>query len=478
MVRLPPLTNLAADIRAASWARNHTVGGSVSFLENHRADLDPYDDVEDLGLAAYDDPPDATARAIAVHLLAVRNALAEELWSREVFIGIEVLDELLFHAVKDNTAADPLVAALEFLRDRRVTRPGLVLFPLHSIGVLQAGLLRAGRVEQAQYIHPRWGIALSPQNNTLDYTLAFVERARRAFAVRKPIDPEDLRHWLRSRAKWLEINPILAIRITTQRGSYYDTESVVLSRVRAATAQLAMISVFQDPNPARPALIFSSSRTNNWETLDIRHYVVFADSPLRRASLQGDCVPIHWRGSRVVELCDLSIEIDPDFHGRARTIEKIGQAVGDVYRGHLVHMWKRRRNAQSRTYDRLFVSLSYFLRSFHNGGQNWSAAVALSTAFEMLLTDSYAPGVTRRLERRLGLVLRGIVGRRGYERAFADIYDARGDLVHAGTDPIDLDLHTARQAFVHAFCVVALRIARLHTRERSPMTVLTRDAAP
>jgi hypothetical protein len=475
--RLPPLRRLAADLRGVTWSGRQTVGGSVNYLTTHRGELTAYGSPEDLGVAAYDeDSPDRVARALAVNIQAVRNALLEELWRREIFVGVEVVDQLLFYAVKSPDKPDPLLATLEYLRDRRATRPGLVVFPLHSFGVLRAGLFRGDTKQQAQFIDANQGLAVTPQTNVLSQTIDFVERARREFRVHKPIDSELIEHWYRSRAKWLERNPLLVIRMTTQRGSYFDTEPVVLSRVRAATARLAMISTFQSSEPDRPSRLFSSARTNNWETLDIHHYIVFYDNPARGGTLDGDCVPVQSRGSRIVELSDLSIEIDPAFRGRRATMGKIDAAVAAVYRGHLAHMWRRRRNAQTRTYDRFFASLSYFLRSFHNEGRSWAAAVSLATAFEMILTDQYSGGATRRLERRLGLVLRGIAGRLAYETAFAELYAARGDLVHAGTEPTGLDLHVAQQAFVRAFCVIAPRIDQLPLRTASPMVSLTGDS--
>lgn len=471
--RLPVLARLANDLRTRPGAGNQTLAESVTYLANQSAGLNAYEDPQDLGVAA-DDGRDPIARALALNLDAVRNALVEELWNREIFIDPEIVDELLFHVTRRGEA-DPLMATLEYLRDRRTTRPGLVLFPLHSLGILGAGLLRGNTKQRAQYFHRDWGLAVSPQTNSLDQTIDFLDRARRSFEVQKPIDPELIRHWRRSRARWLEFNPMLAIRMTTQRGSYFSTERVVLSRVRAAAAQLAMVANFQPSDPDRPAAFLSSSRTNNFETLDIHHYIVFSDNPAQSNALDGDCVPIHARGTGIAELSDLSLEIDPAFRGRKATVAKIDTAVGIVYGGHLSHMWHRRRNAQTRTCDRLFASLVFFLRSFHGGGRSWSAAVSLSTAFEMLLTDSYSTGATARLARRLGLVLRGISGKAGYENAFASLYRARSDLVHAGTEPTSLDLHIARQAFVHGFCVIAPRIAALPRRIDSPMLHLTGD---
>jgi hypothetical protein len=472
--RLPSIQRLADEVRLVR--RGHeTVEKSLAFLASSRAELQAYNHPEDLGVAAYDDTPDLTARALAINFDFVRNALLEQLWSREIFIGPDVVDELLFYAARRPGVADPLLETLEFLRDRRATRPGFVLFPLHSFGILGAGALQRHDLPKVQYTHPEAGIALTPQTNVLRETLEWIERTRVAFNVRKRVDPELIRHWHRSRAPWLERNALLAIRMTTQRGSYYATERVVLSRIRAATAQLAMVAAFQNPSPDPASHLFSSSHINNWETLDIHHYMVFSDHPRQARTLAGDCVPIHGRGSPIVELSDLSIEIDPTYRGARRTVASIEVAVRDVYRGHLRHMWRRQRNVRTRTYDRLFEALAFFLRSFQGGGRGWSGTVSLATAFEMLLTDSYSSGVSRRLERRLKLVLRGTRGTVLYQEAFRAMYKARGDLVHAGTEPTGLDLRRGQQAFVVAFCVIAGRISHLSSSTEDAMLYLTGD---
>lgn len=475
MPRLPAITRLADEIRGTTRGKQ-TVKGAVDFLVSRRSELQRFAGPDDLGEAAYGDQPSPAAKALAVNFDLVRNAIVEELWQREIFIGTSVMDDLLFFAAREPSVQDPLLETLQFLRDRRATRPGFVLFPLHSLGILRAGLLRGDTKQEAQYIHPEWGLALTPQTNSLDQTIDFLGRVREGFGIHKPVDPELVRHWYRSRAKWLERNPMLAIRMTTQRGSYYDTEALVLSRVRAATAQLAMVSTFQSSTVDRPSALFSSSRINNWETLDIHHYIVFADNPGRSGTLNGDCVPIHHgRGVGIVELSDLSIEIDPAYRGSRKTIASIDAAIGSVYRGHLEHMWPRRRDARTRTNARLFEALSFFLRSFHLGGASWSATVSLATAYEMLLTDSYSRGVSERLRRRLALVLRGVPGTRAYQAAFAGLYRARGNLVHAGSEAGEVDLKAAQQAFVHAFCALAPRVDELARRTESPMRDLTGD---
>jgi len=71
------------------------------------------------------------------------------------------------------------------------------------------------------------------------------EQTGSAHAVVKQFDRELLRHWFRSRSRWLERNPMLAVRFISQRGCYYDTEFFVMGRIEAATSVLCMVACFQ-----------------------------------------------------------------------------------------------------------------------------------------------------------------------------------------------------------------------------------------
>ncbi len=443
-----------------------------------RSQLTSFDTVEDLAVAAYGDSPDEQARVLAFHLQGIRNRLGEVLWPLGIFIGPSVFDDLLFYAAKDPGVTDPLMAALEYLRDRHANRPGLIVFPLHSVGVLAGGLLRGRERKRVQYVHREWGIALTPQTNKMRDTLAFLERAREGFGVRKPIDVELLYHWYRSRSRWLERNPILAVRFVSQRSSYYDTEFFVMSRVEVATSVLSMVATFQpkrDEAAERAARLFSSSTTNNQETLDIRHYVVLFDNPNQRQWLDGDCVPIHAAKGAITELTELSIEIDPSYLPRRHVLfDAIEAAVGEVYTGYLRQVTGARNDAPARAARRMFEALGYFRRSFHASRSEWAAIVSLATAFEMLLTDHYSPGVTERLERRMRVVLRNVPGTRRYQKAFSELYGTRGALVHSGAaDGTAVDMATAQQAFVRVFCELARRLPAVPSKSQTPMRDLT-----
>lgn len=93
----------------------------------------------------------------------------------------------------------------------------------------------------------------------------------------------------------------------------------------------------------------------------------------------------------------------------------------------------------------------------------------------MLLTDRYESGVTRRLRSRTQVLLTGTPGTRRFQRAVGALYDARSEIVHSGRRAeagAGVDLHLARQAFVHTFVALTKRLPSLNRRSPSPLTDL------
>src|SRR4051794_11422625 len=94
--RLPAIVPLAKRVRDTKRGKQ-SLGDSAAFLTTHTSQLAQWSSVEDVAVAGYgDEPPDKSARAIAYHIQAIREEIARELWSRGVFVGVTVIDELLF----------------------------------------------------------------------------------------------------------------------------------------------------------------------------------------------------------------------------------------------------------------------------------------------------------------------------------------------------------------------------------------------
>lgn len=479
--RLPAVHPLASSLAAANLVGDPrtTVGQSQKYLLSHASQLAHYGSAEELGLAAYDHPK-SDADKLSWHLAEIRRVLVRALWEREIFISSIVVDELLYYEFARPGSSNPLLGVLERIRDARMTRPGLLLFPLHSFGILGAGLVHAWSASRIAVMKEKWGVALAPQTNSLSRTFTFIDEARRRFRIRERVPYDLIEHWSRSRpTKWLERNPLLAVRTVNVPGYYYDNEFLLLARVRAVTALLGMLGSLQPAEHERGETLFSSARANNWETQDIHHYIVLYATPRKRTVLNGDCVPIHSRPA-ITEASDLNIDLDASYwtSRRQEQADRVEAAVSIVYRGFLAHTVGRRPdNTRARVYRKLFESMTYFKRSLSASERDWQGVVSLATAFEMLLTDNYAPGVAARLARRTKLLLRGTPRTLTYQEAVKDLYDARSQIVHSGSHPASLDLHLARRAYVLTFCALCDRLGGLSPSMTSPIRDLVGDAS-
>jgi hypothetical protein len=326
-----------------------------------------------------------------------------------------------------------------------------------------------------QYVRPEAGVALTSQTGQIDRTIAFLEQARVAFGVKKPVDAAyaaklDLHDVHRS----LTANPLLAVRLVSQRWSELDTEPAVAACVQAARAQLAMIGCF---HPAGHGAT-DAAQKYPIPTRDLDHYLVYSDVAGRPGTLVTDVVAIKRRRA-VAELSELPIAFDPAHRGDPALLGRIDRAIAVARGGRaadLISGGARGHDARTRATIRLFETLDPFLASFRGAEPNRDATIALATAFETLLADRYDRGVTQRLKRRLALVLDGTDGAEELAASFADLYRARGAAVHADTGSGVVDLSLARRAFVHGFCTLAERVAELPLDSATPMQALTGDA--
>ncbi len=477
-IKLPTAKKLAADILAYK-AGKVSIAGSVQFLLSNRSELAGFVGVEHFATAEGEDRIHKHS-GCDHHFLVVRAQLARELWSRQIFVGVSILDELLFNAVAHGTTSDPILEVLERVRSSGLHHPGLVIFPVHSLGMLGVGWIRATTDASVEYISPDFGVAVSPQTNSFDDTVAFLDRARKAFGVKKAVDKELMEHWLGSRsAHWLTSNPLLVVRTQSFPGSYYENQSLILSKLRASTAMISMLACLQpdagDTSTGGLALL-SSSQINNFQTLDLKHYIVLFSAPSRKR-LAGDCVPIFVRTPALTEISDLGIELDPRFWKRRRaSAVAIDEAVRVVHAGYLKHSMGHTGNSvRGRACRKLFEALVFFRRAFHRTDNQWAGIISMAIAFEMILTDSYAKGVTARIIRRSKLCLRGVHGARKYAAAVKELYEARGAVVHSGSTSAKVDLAIVRQAFVHTFVALARRVETLSPNSVSPMADLCGD---
>lgn len=212
-MKLPATRSLLASLTDSKVQR------ALEFLLSKRDLLRRFVDVEDLIFHA-DDAPDSY-KGIEPNFVTVRQAVAKQLWGRGIYIGITVIDSLIFQSVVHSGRDDPLRDMLEKLRDLGPHRPGLVLFPLHSLGVIAGGLYQWAHGGQAMFQVPDFGLVLTPQTNRFERTLQFLDQGADLLGIRQRPPHDLVEHWRRSRpTEWLEKNPLMLARMSTFPGSY------------------------------------------------------------------------------------------------------------------------------------------------------------------------------------------------------------------------------------------------------------------
>lgn len=458
---------LLAATYALKLGRKTSLDQSVTFIQDHVKQLQLYDFVDDVAVDAFEDhAPDrklATkdAAALVHHLTVIRGAIARVLWTRQLFIGNSVLDDLVFGAARRADPDGPVLTVFRTIAERGLYHPGLVVYPLHGFGVLGAGLVQALTREHISLLSEEFGFALTPQTNGIGKTMDFLNEVGELLGVRKRVSNELLHHWERSRpARWMSHNPLLVAKVSTVPGNYYENQFLLVGRLRVITTFLAMLATLQEGRANSEELLFSSANINNFETLDIKHYVVLADVPTQERTLDGQIVPMNASPLTLAELSDLPVDFHADHWmenvAQARTVFA---ALDYVYEQYLRRSFgSESKGKEAAVFRKLDRSLTYFHRSFSRTHESWQSVVSLAIAFETLLTDGYSAGVRRRVVRRTGLLLAANPHKDDLVQAVDSMYSARGRLMHGEDVGQPQDLEQARRAFVHAFVELVERL--------------------
>ena len=463
---LAPPGPLSGPEQAAILTEVDTAAGqSLAFLKARQHEVAAYKDF-DWFVDRDEDPNPKRGKAIEHHITALRAALAAALWKRQIFLGIDVIDRLIFDVVHHN-ATQILADFFSALFHHGVPAPGLVVYPLHSFGVLGFGLFTFLTKTRPDFIIKDAHLAMTPQTNDNDASADFLDRAARELGLTRTIDRNDLQHYIRSRPlKWFKSNPLLVVALSTTTSGYYENQFIFMLKLRLSTALIMMLGVVGDQTDADERYRgFSTARTNNWQTLDIKHYLVFEPSLRDKTKLEGRAVPMNAARIKLAELSDLNADIDPVAWSSKRAIKKLDPILGAlqaIEAGYLEHhVLGDRKTLKANIYRKFLDSVDYFRRSMSADADERHSAVSLAIAFETLLMDEYAGGVTRRLHGRVKLCLKGVKGVRKMRKAVEDLFRARGAVVHSGRTDLQVDLLTARRAYVACLIAVTGKLGAL-----------------
>jgi hypothetical protein len=454
------------------------VGESVKFLRANSFRFVPHQNIDDLVFFALE--YGATWwDGIEFHLDKVAYAIRRTLWSNGIFIGASVIADLIFNSLRYPKSESPIKDVLGAISEAGIHKPGIVVYPLHSFGILGGGFLRYFTGAEAGIEVPDAGLSLQAQTNDLDRTIAFLQSSAKLHCSGKRILRDQVEHYSRSRpTQWLTLNPLLAVKVRSFSGTYYENQFFLVLRLKLATTLLFMLAALEERFERSETAEFGSSKSiNNFQTLDIKHYLLFEPRPGRSSFLDGRCIPMNVNRAELADLSALNIEVDPRaWRCRRPIVGKVSSSLAAVERGYLRnYVGRGSRNNQARVYRKLFDALSYFRASFRQTGNPDEQIVNLAIAFEVLLTDFYADGVLKRVGRRLRIALKSTPQKRKLCESVEALYSARSGIVHHGMADQESDLSLARAAFAHAFLGMTERLGAIPRDSNQPIAEMLGD---
>ncbi len=412
-------------------------------------------------------------------ILTMRAAMARVLWQNEIFIGVSVLDELVFQTVKDGS---PTICSdvLNHLGRVQADRPGFVLYPLHEFGLEVPPLLRKQSNLKDIALFKKGDFAVCSQSNSFNGTCAKLDRMTRSLGIPGKIDKSDLRHHVDAGSMaWFESNPLMLVKIASQTGAYYENQFIYLLKLRIAASIVVMLHALDTEYADSIDRLQTSAAVNNFETLDIRHYLI-AEAPIEgKNDITFRRVPMNVSALDLARLSDLAVALSTRTLSTARMRHfknLVVPAAKIVEQGHFQHvnLWSGD-DVRRRVFRRLVTALDWYRQSFGSRIRESEAIVSLAVAFETLLTDYYAPGVTERIIRRVGLCLRGMHGVSVYKAAVEAISHTRGEIVHTGQMTNQADIRRAQAAFARCFCMIANNVQVLSSGMAEPMRQIVGD---
>lgn len=450
--------------------------GTDDFLKGKHNLLSQFDSVDDL----VTDETKLTAKervAIEHHILQMRAAIARKLWSNEIYIGTSLLDDYVLHTAKTGDG-DLATRIISSLAEAGAERPGFVLYPLIGFGMEMPGIFSKDTALRSEAIFKQAGFAVSTQSNSFDAAAASVQRMARGLGIRQRIATSDLRHFAYS-AKWFGTNPLMLVRLISYTGDMYENQFVYTLKIRMAAAQMLMMHAISLESEGALDRYRNSSFVNNFATLDIAHYLIGEAIPGQPMSTRR--VPMNVSPLDLARLSDVEATLSTVALGTSRMkrlVPRITRALKIVERGYFLNVnLTTKSKPENRLYRRLATALDWFRQSFSGRANEAEAIVALAVALETLLTDQFAPGISKRLRRRVGICLKGIPGVAAYQDSVVAIYIARSEIVHTGAPDHATDIHRAQVAFTRCFCAIAERLATWAPTANNAMGNLLGDDA-
>ena len=356
------------------------------FLRN-KAQFDDFNSFEGWYLASAEiDEPSANKEL--EHLSAIKKYFDIEFRKKDYYLSSSALDEIIFYCIKTSTVDNFIADVLSQIELHKLNAKSIVIFPVHNFGFQFIGVKNL--FNQALTVLSYDNFLISTQTNSFSKTVDIVDKFCQE-KIKKKLDKAMFLHFYKSRSlKWLERNPLLIFSFNFSQINPFENLTIILEKLSHFTNQLYFLSVLRSDN-SEIGKLFSTKQTNNWETLDLKHFLTingFNNSIL--------CKPIHYKYDLLFNEMHLNIDLLTKTKKVYKWEIDAINCLDKIYEGNKNYFLTK--EIKYSIYHKINNSLKYFRRSVKAVNVE-DKIININIAIEALLLDNEGDKVAKIFER-------------------------------------------------------------------------------
>lgn len=364
-----------------------------------------------------------------------------EFRSNEIYPSPNLTSEILYDLIKNENPSDLISKIIDYMHLYGLLDTSIIIYPLISFGIQDLGFQTSFFKNIDLNFRLRNCIVFTQQNN-IDKTKGSINKALEYFKMKKyKLNNDLMDHYIRSRPlEWFYHNPLLFLKINYSSYNYYENEFFL---VRNLERQVSLIyltyTIIINENTILEEKGFPTSICNNFITKDIKHYLVLSKN---KNELDPQCVPIHRKHSRFIEVSNINVDIPINFNDKIRKfIDNICLFVENIY-NKTIKMPKDKNDFHNNFFHKLKSSINYFVRSFQSRYED-EEILFLCIAYEIILSEGVKENISITIKNNLLFIFKD----NSISENITKLYNARSGVAHEGVAR-DCNIDASRRDYI------------------------------
>lgn len=322
------------------------------------------------------------------YLDAIKKYFDYQFRKNNYYLSSSGLDQIIFYCIQNSSTQDFINDVINEIELNNLTEKSIVIFPIHNFGFQFFGIKNIFNSALTSLLYEDFQI--STQTNSIDKTKQLIN----AFCLKhigKPLNNGDLQHFYLSRnLKWLERNPLLLFSFNFSQLNPFENQAIILEKLAHITNKLYFVSVLRSEKSDLGKL-FSTKMTNNWETLDLKHFLTI--NGFNQSML---CKPIHYKYDLLFNEMHLNIDLLAKTKKIVKWERDAIKCLDKIFEGNKNFLLTG--DIKFNIYHKISNSLKYFRRSVKSVNDE-DKIININIAIEALLLDNEGDKVSKILDR-------------------------------------------------------------------------------